>query len=160
MQNLLKRGVLSILGVVVMLAWWSFKGSDANTESADKIPVKVWDGGAGTMTIETESTCAAQMRVSFNEEEKENGRSLETYEDIPAGSHSWTIDVPATTRGYVELGAVDPKPGDKLSWKVSVNGRVMSEQSETLAQPLEKNTAFFLQSYFDDYATGTMEEDD
>jgi hypothetical protein len=146
MQNLLKRGVMSILGVVVMLAWWSFRGSDANTDSADKIPGKVWAG-------------AAQMRVSFNEYEKENGRSLETYEDAPAGSHSWTIDLPARSGGYVELGAVDPRPGDKLSWKVSVNGRVMSEQSETLAQPLEKNTAFFLQSYFADYATGTLEED-
>jgi hypothetical protein len=159
MQNLLKRGVMSILGVVVMLAWWSFRGSDANTESADKIPVKVWDGGAGTMTIEAESTSAARMRVSFSEEEKEDGRSLETYEDVPAGSHSWTINVPAGTGGYVELGAVDPKPGDKLTWKVSVNGRVVSEQAETLAQPLEKNTAFFLQSYFADYATGTLSED-
>ncbi len=160
MQNLLKRGVMSILGVVVMLAWWSFRGSDANTESADKIPVKVWDGGAGTMTIDVESTSAAQMRVSFSELGKDDGRSLETYEDVPAGSHSWTIDVPARTGGYVELSAVDPKPGDKLSWKVSVNGSVVSEQAETLAQPLEENTGFFLQSYFAEYGTGTLGDDD
>jgi len=159
MQNLLKRVVMGVLGVAVMLAWWSFRGSDANVESANKIPAKVWDGGAGAMTIETESTCAAQMRVSFSEEGQENGRSMETYEDVPAGAHSWTIDVPAGAGGYVELNAVEPKVGDRLTWKVSVNGRVVSEQSETLGQPLEKNTAFFLQNYFADYSTGTLDED-
>lgn len=40
MQNLLKRVVMGILGVAVMLAWWSFRGSDGNVESANKIPSK------------------------------------------------------------------------------------------------------------------------
>lgn len=84
---------------------------------------------------------------------------METYEDVPAGSHSWSIDVPAGAGGYVELNAVEPKVGDRLTWKVSANGRVVSEQSETLGQPLEKNTAFFLQNYFADYSTGTLDED-
>jgi hypothetical protein len=61
--------------------------------------------------------------------------------------------------GYVELGAVEPQPGDTLSWEIEVNGQVVDEQSETLEEPLGPGYAFFLQSYFEDYASGTFGDD-
>jgi hypothetical protein len=160
MQTLLKKVVGALLGVAVMLGYWTFVGSNDTTESADKIPARVWAGGAGTMQIEIDSTSAAQMRVSFTENrEDDEAKSLETYEDVTAGFHVWTIDVPADTGGYVELGAVKPKPGDKLSMKVSVNGRVAYEESDALQEELKPNYAFAVQAYFDDYATAELGED-
>ena len=100
------------------------------------------------------------MRVSFSKEgESGEERHLETWEDVAAGHHVWTIDVPSGVGGYVELGAVDPKPGDELRWTVAVDGETVDEQTEALEKPLEENYAFFLQAYFDDYASGTLAED-
>jgi hypothetical protein len=155
----MKSVIRSVLGVALVLAWWTLRDNVVSTgETADRIPALVWEGGAGKLTIETDASSAAQMRVSFSEE-GDDGRSLETWEDISPGRHSWTIDVPRGVGGYVELGAVEPRPGDRLSWKVSLNGSLLDQQSETLEAALEPGYAFFLQTYFDDYATGQLGDD-
>ena len=160
MQSLVKKAVGTLLGVVVVLAYWTFVGPGSNTETADKIPAKVWAGGAGTMQIEIDSTSAAQMRVSFDENsESDDAKSLETYEDVPPGFRVWTIDLPANAGGYVELGAVNPKVGDKLSMKVMVNGKVAYEASDTLHEELKPNYAFFVQAFFDDYAAAKLSDE-
>jgi hypothetical protein len=156
-RSLAKTGV----GLALVLGWWTLRApGDSHTESASHIPQVVWSGGAGKLTIHTESTCAAQMRVSFSEhsEEQKEPRLLETYEDVPAGSHSWTIDVPGDVGGYVELSATSPQPGDQLHWTIEVGGNTVDEQADTLEKPLEQGYAFFLQSYFDEYATGDLGE--
>jgi len=158
-KNLLVRAGVAVLGVVVTLAWWSLRGDDGKNTSADSIPAKVWNGGGGTVTIEIETTTAARMSVTFTEE-KEDGRSLSTWEIVQPGSRSWTIDVPASVGGYIDLVAENPQVGDKLSWKVKVNGQVVNEQSESLEEALKPGYAFGIQVYFSDYATGKMEEDD
>jgi hypothetical protein len=155
----MKSLVKTIAGLAVVLAWWTIRGpGDDHTESTRKIPAVVWDGGAGSMTIHAETSCPAQMRVGFSDhrEDVEDPRSLNAWEDIPAGRHSWTIDVPAEVGGYVELSATEPKPGDTLSWSIEAAGTTVDEQSETLEQPLQQGYGFFIQSYFDDYATGTL----
>jgi len=48
--------------------------------------------------------------------------------------------------------AEHPKAGDWLKWRVPFNGQVVKEEKEVLDKDLEPNTAFFLQSYFDDYS--------
>ena len=157
------KGILkSLAGLALVLAWWTFTGpeEDPNQESSNAIPTTVWDGGGATLAIEADTTSAAQMRVSFNQEiDGDEERQLETWEDVPAGHHSWRIDVPSGVHGYVELGAVDPKPGDELRWRLSVDGETIDEQVDTLEKPLEENYAFFLQAYFEDYASGSFEED-
>jgi hypothetical protein len=155
MKALLK----SVAGLVLVLGWWTLtgEGDDPNHESADRIPELVWDGGGGRLAIEADTTTAAQMRVSFSER-GENGeeRSLQAWEDVGAGHHSWTIEVPAGVGGTVELGAVDPQPGDSMGWTLRVDGQTVDEQLDSLEQPLEEGYAFFLQTYFDDYASGTL----
>jgi hypothetical protein len=84
-------------------------------------------------------------------------RSLETFEDVAAGHYRWPIDVPSDVGGTVELSAVDPKPGDELRWAVAVNGETVDEQSEALEKPLQQGYGFFLQAYFDDYASGALD---
>ena len=158
MNPLLKRAGGAVLGLLIMLAWWSWRGgSDSNVQKG--IPAKVWDGGGGTLTIEAETSVAARFSITFGERDQENGRSLEAWTTIPAGSHSWTIDVPPRVGGYIDLTAENPKVGDRLSWKVVVNGAVVDEQAEGLDQPLEPAYAFGLQAYFEDYSTGELGED-
>ena len=161
MNKLIKKAVGMILGLAVVLGYWTFVGdSGKQTESMSNIPAKVWDGGAGTMQVEIDSTSPAQMRVSFYERsEEEDAKSVETYQDVPAGFHTWTIDLPANTGGYVELGAVKPKVGDKLSMKVLVNGKVAYEENSTLEQELQPNYAFAVQGHFEDYSRAALGDD-
>jgi len=160
MKGLLKTAV----GLALMLGWWRLKGAVVGDgpaeETADRIPTAVWEGGGGHLAIDVDTTSAAQMRVSFSEEgESGQERHLATWEDVAAGHHTWTIDVPSGVSGYVELGAADPKPGDELRWTVAVNGETVDEQSDQLEKPLQKGYAFALLAYFDDYASGTLGDD-
>ncbi|HXV35615.1 MAG TPA: hypothetical protein VEC18_00605 [Myxococcota bacterium] len=155
MKSILK----SLAGLALVLAWWTLRGAgdDPSQESADSIPTTVWAGGGGQLAIEADTTTAAQMRVSFSENgETGDERSLSSWEDIAAGHHSWLIDVPKGVSGYVDLGAVEPQPGDKLHWTLSVDGRMVDEQAQTLDAPLEDGWAFGIQAYFDDYASGQL----
>jgi hypothetical protein len=159
-MSLLKSLGKTLLGLAVVLAWWTFRGpGDSDTETSSSIPTVVWDGGAGQLSIHAETSAPAQMRVSFYEEsESDDGRSLETHEDVAPGIHSWTISVPANVGGYVELSATDPQPGATLRWTLQASGKLVDEQSERLDQPLQEGYGFFLQTYFDDYATGELGE--
>jgi hypothetical protein len=67
--------------------------------------------------------------------------------------------VSADTDGYVELEAVKPKPGGKLSMKMTVNGQFAYEDSDMLQEELKPNYAFFVQAHFDDYATAKLGQD-
>jgi hypothetical protein len=161
MSRLIKKLLGTALGVAVMLGYWTFVGdSGSQSESMNRVPEKVWEGGAGTMQIEAESTGPAQMRVSFDERsESDDSKSMETYEDVSAGFHTWTVDLPANAGGYVEFGAAKPKVGDKLSMKVLVNGKLAYEESSTLDEPLKPNYAFFVQAHFDEYSKATLDNE-
>jgi hypothetical protein len=158
MGNLVKRGALVVLGVAVTLAWWTLRGGGTGSESQHGIPAQVWNGAGGSLAVQVETTCPARMSVGF-EARDESGRSLETWEDVAAGEHSWTIDVPPNAGGYIELNAQGPKVGDTLKWTISVNGRVIDEQSESLAEELRQGYAFFLQLHLHDYGQATLDEE-
>src|SRR5262245_40042015 len=109
--------------------------------------------------IEAETTTSARMLVGFNRDQRGDEDHLETYEDVPAGTYRWSIDVPTATGGYIEFNAVAPRAGDKLKIRVVSNGRTVFEDSDELNQPLEPGYAFFVQAYFDDYAKGKLSND-
>lgn len=159
MTDLLKRAFVTVLGIAVVLAYWSFTGDDGASKTSEGIPAKVWDGGAAILTVAVETTTPARFSVTFGERVKEDGRSLETWTKIPAGSKSWSINVPARVGGYIDLGAEDPKVGDRLAWKIEVDGRVVDEQTEALEEELKPNYAFGLQAYFEDYSKGEFGDD-
>ena len=162
MKNLLIRAGVAVLGVALMLAWWTFRGgSDDKTTVTSKIPAKVGAVGAGTLTIEIESTCEARFSINFAEHEKDPGSqtNLEAWERVSPGARSWTIDIPAGVGGYIDLSSDKAKVGDKLKWRILLNGTVLDEQTETLEQPLQPNTALGLQAYYDDYSKAQKEKD-
>jgi hypothetical protein len=151
----MKRAALGILGVVVTLAYWSFTGDGGGTELRG-IPSKVWEGGGGTITVEIEATTPARFAIGFSMEGKDE--SLNAWTPVTAGTHRWAIEVPAGAGGYIDLNAEAPKVGDKLSWKILLNGETVEEQSETLDAPLAAGYAFGLVSHYDDYSAMTVEE--
>lgn len=155
----MKAIVRTVLGLVLVLGWWTLKGNFVSTDEAvDRIPTSVFGGGGGKLEIEAETTGAATMAVSFSDDSGE--RHLETYEKVPAGTYRWSVDVPSEIGGYVELNAADPKAGDRLKFRVLSNGRTVFEDSDQLEQPLEPGYAFFVQAYFDDYSKGELSDED
>lgn len=146
MRRLLIRGGLPLLGTALTLVWWSYgPGSNGKPVSTENhIPSKVGTGGQ-MLEIDAESTSTATMRVSFERFDKPPGEQiiLDSLERIPAGTKSWSIDVPSGVRGYVELDADHPNAGDTLTMRVHMNGKHVDEQTDKLEQPLEPNTAFF-----------------
>ena len=153
----MKAAVRTVLGLVLVLGWWTVTGNLISTERAqDRIPASVWGGGAGKLVIEAETTTRSRMLVGFSRNQQSDEYHLETYEDVPAGTYRWSVDVPSDTGGYVELNAVAPRSGDKLKFRVVSNGRTVFEDSDELTEPLEPGYAFFVQAYFDDYAKGKL----
>ncbi len=165
MNYLAKRAIIAVVGVVIVLAWWTLRGGhDNNVTSSAKIPAKVWEGGAGKVTIEVESSDPATMRADFESTEPmDSGKShrrLQTWEKVEAGQHSWTIEVPAATQGILEFEAVVPKVGSKLTWTVHAGDKQIAQDSQTLNEPLQANEAFFLQVELQDFATGKLVGED
>jgi hypothetical protein len=156
MQNILKRAILAVLGVAVMIAWWTFTGDPGSNDQVKGIPASVWEGDGGTLAVEVETTSPARFSISFGDEKD---RSMTAWTTVDAGSHTWSLEIPRGAGGYIELGAEDPKVGDKLQWKITLDGNTVEEQSETLSEPLKSGYAFFLQSYYEDYSKMEVEED-
>ena len=157
-EAVVKALVRSLLGLVLVLGWWTFTGNLVSTDRAmAKIPASVFGGGGGQFEIEAETTTPARLMVGFSDESGD--RNLESYEDVPAGTFRWKIDVPSEIGGYIELNATAPKAGDRLKFRLLSNGRTVFEDAEQLDQPLEPGYAFFVQAYVEDYAKGELSDD-
>lgn len=152
LKKLLIRGGLSLLGAAVVLTWWTIHPGTSSVKQEESIPAKFGEGG-NRLEISVESSTPATMSVDFNDHTKEVGSQMLAHalEKIPAGSHSWSIDVPEHIGGYIELEALGPKPGDTLTMEIKMNGEAVDRQSESLTAPLH-DEAFFLQDFFDDYS--------
>jgi hypothetical protein len=146
--------------VAVTLTWWSYHGTGSNVQSMSSLPAKVRDGG-NQLEILTDASTPSTVRVSFEDLRKPVGQQIliEAWEKIPAGTRSWTIDVPGGIGGYIELNADHPNPGDTLSATVKMNGREVARQAEKLERPLEPNTAFFVQFEYNDLSKAGSEPD-
>ena len=154
----MKTLVRTALGLALVLGWWTIAGNLVSTHKAvAKIPASVFGGGAAKIQVEAETTTPARMMIGFSDASGDH--NLESYEDVPAGTFRWTIDVPSDVGGYLELNAVDPKAGDRLKFRVLANGKTVFEDSDQLEQPLEPGYAFFVQAYFRDYAKGELSRD-
>jgi hypothetical protein len=153
-----KAIVRTLIGFALVLGWWAFTGNVISTQKAvPRIPATVFGGGAAKIEIEAETTTPARVMIGFSRNEQDE--HLESFEDVPAGTYRWAIDVPSATGGYVELNAVEPKAGDRLKVRIAANGRTVFEDSDQLTQPLEPGYGFFVQAYLDDYAKGKVSRD-
>lgn len=158
MQKLLIRLGLAILGLGISIAWWTIRGNDTKIQSMDKIPAKVLAGG-NQLEVFAEASTPSTMRISFSDLSKPSGSQqiMQSWEKIPAGTRTWTIDVPSGVGGYIELGADHPNAGDTLTVRLKLNGKDVNQSTERLNGALEPNTAFFVQFYYEDYSKAGME---
>jgi len=162
LKKLATKIVVTLLGMVLVLTWWTVTGSKKKSESVDQIPAAVWGGGPTKITVEADTNTPATMSIDFNQ--REGGAStekmLQTYEKMIPGKKIWTVEVPDRVGGYIELEADKPEVGAKLRWRVLINGSVVGEDEDTLDKPLENGTAMFLQLHFDDYSKAHEEAND
>src|SRR6185436_9568694 len=126
--------------------------------SMSHIPAKVGEGG-NRLVVETETTTPATLRINFDDLRKPIGQQilLESWEKIPVGPHSWTVDIPSGIGGYIELEADHPNPGDTLTQRIRINGKEVDSQSDRLDSALQPNTAFFVQFHRDDFSSAEAE---
>ena len=68
---------------------------------------------------------------------------LETWQKIPAGKHTFDIDVPANVSGSVGVRVDEPSVGAKVKIAVRANGELVGEDAMTLEKPLEAGYGFF-----------------
>ncbi len=153
MKRLLIRLGLSILGTVITLLWWTYHGAGSHAQQVSHVPAKVLQGG-NQLVIATEASAPSTMRISFEDLSRPIGEQIvvESWEKIPAGSRTFTVDVPSGIGGYIELEADHPNAGDALTVSVKVNGQNIEHETDKLDRPLEPNTAFFVQFHHDDYS--------
>jgi hypothetical protein len=165
MQRLLKKGVMTILGLALVLGGWTIRDKffgRASAESYSHIPARVWSGGGGQITIEAEASDPGKISASFETNlpiEDPNHRFLETWQKIDAGKHTFTVEVPPGVGGMVELDIDQPKVGAKARIAVLVDGRVAAEDTQILDAPLKPGWGFAAQVEMEDYATGKLGED-
>ena len=157
----LKKIVFSILGIAVMLAWWSWRGpsSDPNrTQSKNEIPAQFWEGGPNQISVSATTTVAGPFRLSLSgplADNPEEERWHQAWVEVDPGTHNWNVNFPnGITGGIVELGANDPKVGDKIDWEVKLNGQVIQQDSYTLDKPLQEGYAMFLQVELEEFLAG------
>lgn len=164
MAGLLKRGAMTILGVALILGFWTVKGwfSDEASASLSHIPLKVWDGGGGTVSFEVESSDAAKVSISFetdNPVDSQDHKYLEAWEKIGPGARTFSIQVPSNVGGTAEISSENPKVGSRVRLAVKVDGRTVAEDFSTLTESLQPGYGFFAQVHLEDYASGKVEED-
>jgi hypothetical protein len=163
MDKLVRKVLGAIAGVAICVAIWTIqdKLTGGGNDVADSIPSEVWGGGGGVVTIEAEANQPAVLSASFENNlaiDDPNHQYLETWQKIPAGKHTFDIDVPANVGGSVELRVDEASVGAKIKVAVLIDGRVVSESSDHLDQPLEAGYGFAAGMELEDYARGQVAE--
>ena len=158
MKKLILRLGLSALGIAATLLWWTYHDTGSSAQSMSHIPAKVGEGG-NRLVVETETTTPSTLRITFDDLRKPVGQQIlvESWEKIPVGPHSWTVDIPSGIGGYIELEADHPNPGDTLTQRIRINGKEVDSQSDRLDSALQPNTAFFVQFHRDDFSSADAE---
>jgi len=153
MKKVFLRVALSLLGIAVTLLWWNYRNQDSHAQSLAHIPAEI-AGGGNRLEIEATASTASTLRISFEDLRKPAGQQIlaQAWEKMPAGTRTWTVNVPSGVGGYIELNADLPSPGDTLNQRVRMNGKCVDEQADKLDRPLEPKTAFFVQYHAEDFS--------
>jgi hypothetical protein len=160
-----RRILVAIIGVVIALGWLTLKDrmrGDGGDSSSNRIPAVVFGGGAATLTIEATTSEPAKVVAVF-ETNLDMGdpkhKLLETRQMVEAGTHTFTIDVPADVSGIVEVGIEEPTVGATVDLVCRINGQFVQRDAQRLEAPLEEGWGFAAQIEFDDFAKGALATD-
>jgi len=152
----LKSALVSLLGIALMLGWWTLTGDDEGSAIREvaAIPTVVGAGGR-SIEVDLDSNKSFYFSVTFECGESESD-SIYAREELEAGTHHFNIDVEGGC-GYasIESGIPDAPIGSELGWRVAVDGQSWEDERLTLDKPLERGWAFGLVTGWDD---GTLDE--
>jgi hypothetical protein len=162
METLVKKVAGAVVGVAICIGIWTIQDrlSGGASNASDNIPRQVWGGGGGLVIIEAEANQPAVLAASFESTVPYDDREfLETWQKIPAGKHTFSIDVPANVSGSVELRIDDPGVGATIKLSMVQDGTVLSESSKQLDKPLQPGWGFAAGVEVEDYARGKIYEE-
>lgn len=166
MDALVRKVLGAIAGVAICIAIWTLQDrvtGGGGGDSADSIPQEVWGGGAGVVTIEAETSEPGSISAIFesNVPGGDPGHGyLESWQEIPAGKHTFEVDVPANVSGSVWVRVDKPSVGAKVKVAVRVDGKLVAEDWSRLDEPLEAGYGFAAGVEIDDYARGKAAEEE
>src|SRR5258706_12602546 len=102
-KRLLLRVGLSVLGCAATLLWWTYHDKGSSVQSSSHIPAKVAEGG-NQLEVSVETTTPSTIRIDFNALRKPSGSQMlrQSWENVPASSHTSTMDVPSAIGGEVD----------------------------------------------------------
>jgi hypothetical protein len=155
-MRLVIRAGVAVVGVAIMLTWWTLTDHKSkNAVSSTRIPAKVLGGGGKKMIIDVDTTGPAEFSMDTYLPRKPGENNIDEQptesdkERLDAGHHTWVVELAPTAGGDVQLEAVNPPVGTRLGWSITVDGKKLADESETLNEPLKSGEAFFLQANLD-----------
>jgi hypothetical protein len=141
MDGIAKRIVMSILGMVLVLGFWTIQsklgcGRSGAAPVAERIPSKVWEGGGGKCKLEVEVSDPAEVRLEFyrwGDSGPHHGESFHARETVPAGRHMFIIEAPPETNVSPELQIHKPQlhEGSKMAWVLTCGDKECYRHEET-----------------------------
>lgn len=164
LQTLARKVLGAIAGVFICIAIWTIqdKLTGGGNDVVDAIPQEVWGGGGGTVTLEVEASEPAYVSASFETNmpiDDDSHDYLETWQKIPAGKHTFEIDVPQDVSGSVWVRVDEPSVGAKVKLVLRANGELVGQDATTLEKPLEEGYGFAAGLEVEDYAKGKLYEE-
>lgn len=160
MSGLAKKVGGAILGLAVVLAWWTFTGGSGSYSESSSLPAQVFGGGGNQLTIEASANQPVEMlAIFFEPSDQRHEQGERAVEKFGPGPKVWAVSMPPGTGGYLELRTPDAKVGTEIEWVLKVNGREIAREKELLEKELGPGYAFFLQYETDDWAQARSRED-
>ena len=147
MKNLALKIGSSVLGLIVVLGYWTFFDRKPAAKGTSHMPGMVLGGGGDKLTVDVDVNGKVQVGMMVEEPRRADGSQPieEYYENLDPGHHSFVIELAPETTGVVDLRALEPKIGNKLSWTVTRNGKQIAQESDTLDKPLQAGYSQSLQ---------------
>jgi hypothetical protein len=164
MDAIIRKVIGAIGGVLICIAIWTIQGklTGGDNDIMESIPRQVWGGGS-PVTLEVEASEEAYVSASFETNNISMGdpghEFLESWQKVPAGKHTFDIDVPANVSGSVWVRVDKPNLGAKVHLALRSNGKLVGEDEMTLDKPLEPGYGFSAGLDVDDYAKGKLTDE-
>lgn len=148
MKRMAIKAGLSVFGVLLMLGYWTFfDKKPVSKGGGSHIPDTVLGGGGDQLVIDIDVNGNAEVGMMVDKPHAPNVDQPfeEWYQKVEPGHHTFTVELAPKTSGTIDLRALDPQIGNKLSWTVTRAGKQIAQETDTLDKALQPGYAQGLQ---------------
>jgi hypothetical protein len=141
------KAITSALGLVLFIGWISVTGGDdeGHVEQLAELPAAVFDGGGGMVGIELELNEPAELHATFERwDENDESETVSVVRSLEPGDHSFEVDLSEDAYAFFQVGIDEPPVGAEMSWRVTLDGELLTEETQQLDKPLDPRYAFAL----------------